>query len=52
MGKLAILKEMYHRNVVNLRSIEEEHEKVIVYYHYVPYAIETAFPCLSQAAFK
>jgi hypothetical protein len=52
MDKLAILKEMYHRNVINLRSIEEEAGRVSVYYHYVPCAMETAFPSLSQATLK
>jgi hypothetical protein len=57
MAKLAMLRDMYHRNMINLRSIEEEAGvggggSVSVYYHYVPCAMEGAFPCLSQADFK
>lgn len=43
-SKLSILKNICHRNVINIKNIETiEEEGYLVYYNYVSLALENAF---------
>lgn len=43
---------MCHRNVINVRSVEESEDEVSIYYGWVPLSLEGAFSELSQETFK
>lgn len=43
-SKLSILKNICHRNIINIKNIEYiEEEGFYIYYNYVPLALEGAF---------
>jgi hypothetical protein len=52
LEKVNALKDMYHRNVINMRNAEETGGTFTIFYHYVHASIDSAFPCLTQSTFK
>ena len=52
-SKLGVLKQLQHRNIINVRSVEQCPPNAYhIYYNYVPFTLQNAFPEIDYHAFK